>query len=391
VGGSGPIRVLVVCATLKPGGAERHLVTVLPALDAERFEVAVCCIQERGDYFWELPADRVRATCLEAGRRRDAPRALGRLVAEMRRLRPHVVLTFPVNADVLGRVAATIARVPVVAGWKHSCGLTRNHLIDRWAERLLGPITDYCVGVSEAQLPFLVGAQGVARHKVRIVYNGVDLTRFPGAPRGPRDSALAAELGLEPDSPLVGLVARLRPEKDHETFFRAARAVGGRLPRARFLVVGDGEFRAEVRAAAERLGVTDRVVFTGQREDMARVLGLLDVSVLSSYNDCFPIAALESMAMGVPLVATAVGALPEIVEDGVTGHLVRPRDPALLAERIAGLLERPDEARAMGAAGRGRVEQRFTIERTIGGMEALFEEMVARAGSHPGGPLDGPE
>ena len=378
----GPIRVMVVTSTLWAGGAERHLVTVLPALDRDRFQIVLCCVQEEGDYFRALSDAGVRCVNLGSPKRRQALRALRGLVRELRRFRPHVVLTFPLNADVVGRIAATLTGVPVVAAWKHSCGYTRRHPLDRRSERLLAPMTDYCVGVAAAQIPFLVDELGVPRRKIRIVPNGIDLSGFPVRPGRERDAALSRELGVGSDDPVVGILARLRPEKDHAMFLRAARVVADRRPDAWFLILGDGPLQAELEELARKLGLADRTVFAGKRYDVSRILALLDVSVLSSANDCFPYAALESMATAVPVVATAVGAIPEIVEDGVTGHLIPPGDSEALGRRVLELLQHPDDARAMGLAGRRRVELHFTAERSVRGLEDLLSEIVGVGRPH---------
>jgi glycosyltransferase involved in cell wall biosynthesis len=376
---------MVVTSALWAGGAERHLATVLPALDRDRFEPAVCCVQYEGDYFAPLARAGVRCVSLDCPDRRHAPRAFRRLVRVLRDFRPDVVLTFPLNADVVGRLAATATGVPVVAAWKHGCEHTREHPLDRWSERLLAPVTDYCLGVAAAQLPFLVDGLGVPPRKIRVVPNGIDLSGFTPRPGGARDAALAGELGVGPEAPVVGVVARFRPEKDHATFLRAARLVADRRPDVRFLLVGDGPLRADLERLAARLGVAGQVRFAGKRSDVPRVLGLVDVSVLSSANDCFPYAVLESMAMAVPVVATAVGAVPEIVDDGVTGHVVPPGDPAALARQMLALLDDPASARAMGRAGRLRVERRFTAERSVRGLEDVLLEMVAPRQNWPDG------
>lgn len=373
--GPGRIRVLIVASEIWVGGTERNMLTLLPAMDRERFTFRVCSVKAAGVAHHALMASGIECTALGLMERRQAPRAFLGVLAEVRRFRPHVVLTFSLNADVLGRAAATIAGVPVAAAWKHSCGHVREHPLDRWSERLLAPLTDYCIGVAESQTRFLVGELGVPRRKIRIVYNGVDLSGLP-APGAPRDPALASELGIDVGAPVVAVLARLRPEKDHPTFLRAARKVADRRPDTRFLILGDGEERPRLETMARELGVAGCTVFAGHRDDVGRVLTLPDVSVLSSYNDCFPYSALESMAAGLPVVSTAVGALPEIVEDGVTGHLVPARDPASLAGRVLGLIGHPRRARAMGQAGRERVERLFTLERTVREMARVLQEMV---------------
>ena len=300
-----------------------------------------------------------------------------RLVRLMRAFRPHVVITRGLNADVLGRVAATIARVPVVVVWKHNTGHLSRSALEIVSERVLDPFTDHYFAVAEGQVPYLTGELGWPERKIRVIHNGVDPSAFPYAPQRPRDATLAAGLGIAPDDLVVGILAVFRPEKDHQTFLRAARSVADRVPNARFLLAGDGPGRADLEALTRELGLEDRVVFAGLRSDVAAILGLLDVVVLSSFTiACFPYAILEAMAMGVPAVCTAVGGLPEMIDEGVTGRLVPPKDPTALADGIVDVLSDPERARVMGRAARRRLEDNFTLARSAAQTERVIEEAV---------------
>jgi glycosyltransferase involved in cell wall biosynthesis len=379
---SGRLRVLAITADLRTGGAERHLATVLPALDRERFEPHVCCIGGRGALAGDLEKSGVPVADLEAGDGdRSVPAAFRRLRSHVSRLRPDVVMTHGLRANVLGRVAARSAGTRVIAGWKHNCGHVGHHgALDRASERLLGPITSRYFGVAFGQVPYLVGYLGIDPKKLRIIHNGVD-TRAYAAGR-PRDPALMQELGIGEQTAVAATVAVLRSEKDHPTILRAMAEVGKRLPDARLLLIGDGPDRPVLEALARRLGIERSVVFMGNRGDIASCLSVADVLVLASVTvECFPYAALEAMAMGKPVVSTAVGGLPEMIEDGVTGHLVAPRDPRALAGRMLEVLLRDDRGAALGAAARRRVETRFDLGTSV---RMIERELVAAAnGAHP--------
>jgi glycosyltransferase involved in cell wall biosynthesis len=370
------IQILFVTPNLGVGGAERHIATLAPALDRARFEPRVVCIKEPGPMFEDVVAAGVPALSLGGGTR-QAPASLWRLVRIMRAFRPDVVITRGLNADILGRVAATIARVPVVVVWKHNTGHISRGALEVVSERALDPFTDRYFAVAEGQVPYLTGELGWPERKIRVIHNGVDPAAFPYSPGRPRDAALAAELGIAPGEQVVGILAVFREEKDHATFLRAARSVADRVPGARFLLAGDGPGRAELEDLTHELGLEDRVIFAGLRSDVDAVLSLLDVVVLSSFTiECFPYAILEAMAMGVPAVCTAVGGLPEMIEEGVTGRLVPPRDPEALADGIVDVLSDPERARAMGRAARRRLEERFTLERSAAETGRVIEEAL---------------
>ncbi len=373
------IRVLFVTPNLGIGGAERHIATLAPALDPSRFEVRVVCIKEEGPLFDDVVRAGVPALSLGSGTR-QAPTALVRLVRIMRRFRPDAVITRGLNADILGRTAATIARVPAVILWKHNTGHIERSALEVVSEKALDPFTDRYFAVAHGQVPYLTGELGWPERKIRVIHNGVDPGAFPYSPPDGERPAAAAGLGIRPGDRVVGILAVFRPEKDHETFIRAARIVADRIPEARFVLAGDGPGREELEALTRELGLEERLVFAGLRSDVEDVLASLDVVVLSSFTiECFPYAILEAMAMGVPAVCTAVGGLPEMIEDGVTGRLVPPKDPAALAEGIIDVLSDEDRRRAMGVAARERLERNFTLERSAAAAGDMIAEAVVPA------------
>lgn len=369
------IRVLFVVPNLEVGGAERHITHLVPLMDRDRFEPVVCCIKEPGALYHRVADAGVRAEVLGLGTR-GAPRALVRLVRLMREIRPHAVVTRGFNAEVLGRLAARIARVPVSVVWKHNCGDLDRPRHEAVAERLLEPLTDYYFGVAFGQVPYLVNELGLPGRKIRIIRNGVE----PGAYDRGRDPAVARGLGIVEGDRVVSILAVLRPEKDHATFLRAGRRIVEREPAARLLVVGDGPERGRLEALARELGIADRVIFAGMRSDVAEMLGVSEVVTLASFTiECFPFSILEASSARRPAVCTAIGGLPEMIEDGVTGFLVPPRDPEGLAEGVLRVLGPEGRSARMGEAARRRLEDRFSLERSVRETERVLEGVVARA------------
>jgi len=176
---------------------------------------------------------------------------------------------------------------------------------------------------------------------------------------------------------VVGIVAVLRPEKDHVSLLRAARTVVDELPRARFLIIGDGPTRPQLEALCTELQLTPNVHFAGSRDDVARLLPAIDVFVLTSTSECFPISVLEAMACARPAVCSAVGGIPEVIKDGETGYLVPPKNPPQLAARLVNLLRDPQTARRMGTAARARVEAEFDLDCSIAAAQQAIEDVVS--------------
>ena len=376
---AGPLRVLYVVPDLEVGGAERHATTVLPALDRTRFSPSMVCIGTEGALFPALAKGGVPAYALHLSRR-EFPKALIALVREMRRTRPDIVITRGYNAELLGRVAAAIARVPRAIVWVRNCGdLTPRGRLRGVLDRMLDPVTSAYYGVAYGQMPYLTDDLRYPPSKITIIQNGADPSLHSFTPGEARDDAFAATFGIDPGDPVVGILAVLRPEKDHTSFLHAARRVLDVVPNARFLVVGDGPLRGTLEGLAETLGVADRVIFTGSRSDVGALLKLMDVFTLTSYTiECCPNALLEAMANGRPAVCTAVGGVPEMIEEGVTGYVVPTHDPAALAGHVIALLQDPARAKQMGIAARHRLETDFSIERSIRNAEIALETTAGR-------------
>jgi glycosyltransferase involved in cell wall biosynthesis len=296
----------------------------------------------------------------------------------VRRERPDVIVTRGFNAEVLGGLAAVLTRTPRLVVWVHNCGdLGGRPRHRRLVDRLLAPLVDAVYGVAHGQVPYITEDLGYPAEKVRVVQNGADLSDRVGDDE--RDEDVAREFGIAPDEPIVGITAVLRTEKDHPNLLRAMRIVLAEQPRARLLVIGDGPERTATEKLAAELGLADRTVFTGYRDDVPRLLRGLDVFTLSSrIVECFPMALLESMAAARPAVCTAVGGIPEMIEEGLTGHVVPREDPEALAEGLLRVLRDPRSARAMGRAARERLEREFSIERSIREAEAALEETAGR-------------
>jgi glycosyltransferase involved in cell wall biosynthesis len=322
----------------------------------------------------------------------------GGVLAERARAAGLDVRAVPFGGDLDPRAALVLARVArdvrpevaqlhdphaLAAGWLASLLLTRVRRPRRVATRrvdfrLRGAFSrakyracERVIAVSRA-IARVLADDGLPAPLVRLVYEGVpDRRPQPGG----RDAL--GELGLPAGAPVVGNVAALTDHKDHATLLRAAALVLARRPDARFVIVGEGELRAALEARARALGIAERVVFAGFRQDLDRLLPAFDVFCLSSHLEGLGTSLLDAMCFGRPVVATAAGGIPEAVEDGVSGRLVAVRDAPALAQALLDVLGDPTRAAAYGAAGRRRFEQRFTAERMVDESLKVYAELLA--------------
>jgi len=376
------IRVLRIIARLNVGGPALHTVLLTQRLAPDRYDsrlVTGFTDATEGDYLAlrGLAVDRlVRIPTLgrELSGARDL-RTLVHLVRIMRELRPQIVHTHTAKAGALGRLAAIIAGVPVRVHTFHghvfdgyfSPAKTRAFLA---IERALARRTQRILTVSGSVREELL-ALGIGRpEQITVVPLGLELEPFARAHE--HRGELRRELGVDRATPLVGIVARLVPIKAHEVFLAAAARVAQSVPACRFVVVGDGERRDELVALAERSGLSARCHFLGWRADLARINADLDVAMITSRNEGSPVALIEAMAAGLPVVATAVGGVPDLVADGTHGHLVPLDDAAGLAAATVALLRDPARRRAFGAAGRDLVLARHGAERLVSEIDDIY-------------------
>ena len=374
------------------GGPALHVTQLATGLDSQRFtQLLVTGVESPGEAS-TLPAARARGVAAlvlpELGRelsvRRDAVTLL-KLYRLFRRWRPDVVETHTAKAGTVGRLAAFLAGVPVRIHVFHGhvfhsyFSPAKTQMILE-IERRLASISTRIITLSERQRREVL-SYGVGRpDQVLVVPLGLDLAPLLDAQR--HQGALGAELGLEGDHencPLLGIVGRLAPIKAHEVFLAAAAQIVRQVPGAHFVVIGDGERRGELEAIAARPPLAGHVHFLGWRDDLPAVYAGLEVVLLTSDNEGTPTVILEAMAAGRPIVATAVGGVPDLVQDGETGRLVRPRDPAAVAEASLALLGSPEERRRLGAAARAAVYPRYDVRTLLDTMNALYSALARLA------------
>jgi glycosyltransferase involved in cell wall biosynthesis len=366
-----PLRVLFVQTDMRVGGAEMVTANVIRQLDRRRFSPELCCLKELGPLGEALAAEiPVHHGLL---RNKFDVRVWPRLTGLLRARQIDAVVTVGAGDKMFwGRLAARRVGVPVVLSALHSTGWPNG--VGR-LNRLLTPITDAFIAVAGSHGRYLVEQERFPAEKVTVIPNGVDTQRFKPI----ADVAeVRRELGIDVAASVVGIVAALRPEKNHELFLEMARRIVQESPASRFLIIGDGPCRGPLEQAAQQLGIAPNVLFLGSREDVPRLLAAMDVFALTSHIEANPISILEAMSAGLPVVATNVGSIHEAVAEGKTGFLVAPGDAPQLAEKVLGLLRVEQLRRCMGEAARGAVVGRWSIEAMVRGYERLIETVYVR-------------
>jgi glycosyltransferase involved in cell wall biosynthesis len=371
--------VLQLIDQLGDAGAEQLLYTFAAGLDRDRFDLHVCALRP-----WSQPriVPAIRALGfpvieLDQHHAYDLP-IMRDLVSYIRRERIDIIHTHLLAADIMGRVAGFITRRPVVSTIHNGrVDLDKEPLhrrmMERWSARL------WCrrlIVVSTILRDEIAAWFGFRLGKVLAIPNGIDTSRFLPPP-GFDAAAVKRDL-LGGEYPMITNVARLTPQKAQRYLVEAAALIAPTHPDARFVIVGDGELRDEVDELVRAHDLTGKVIITGPRTDIPRILAASDVFVLSSLWEGMPLSLLEAMAAGCPAVATDVGGVSEVLKDGVTGLLVPPADAEALARAITDCLDNPTSARKRASAAQSMVLTQYDKTTMIRKWQAVYLHEVRR-------------
>lgn len=403
------IRVVELLATGSNGGAQEHLYNLVTRIDRERYDVSIISLSS-GAAVRRLERTGLPVCVIDEP---DDAAAVEAVANQLAAVNADVVHGHMYRAEIVGTQAAWrlaespprrgkpagrgAAGAPGVATWPGTPVRQRPYVVntvhssrvrpeeDRALLRRLTPKMDHLIAVSRAIVRKLED-EGRVGAPVSLIYNGVDMQRYD---HQEACCTLREEYDIPEGAPIVGVIARLEPEKGHPTLLEAWTRVLASVPDAHLLIVGEGSRREALEAQAASLGLLGsdpatprsdlgrRVIFTGRRDDVPAVTAALDVAVLPSYREAQGLSILEAMALSRPVVASAVGGIPEMIEDGRSGLLVPPHDRDALARAVTRLLLDHQYADLLGRAGRDLVHERFCVELMVRAIESIYDESVA--------------
>lgn len=382
-----PVRLLKLIPVFAYGGTERQVVNLARTIDREHFDLRFGCLRRWGHFLKDIEDCDIPVSEYPI-KRLYGPHTLMqqiRLARDMRRSGISIMHSYNFYANVFAIPAARMAGVPVTIASIRDQGMYVTPA-QRCVQKYFCRFAD-CVQVNASAIRDWLIEDGYNPDKITLIRNGIDLSRFQHHVDGER---IRHELGVPADAPLVVMLSRLSPTKGAEVFLEAAVEIIRRCPQVRFLIVGEegarerngivqsgNEYRQKLEKQAERLGIAERVLFTGYRDDVPELLSQAAVSVLPTLRgEGMSNTVLESMAAGVPVVATRVGGTPEIVEDDETGFLVPPGDPDALARATLGLLNNADLAQRLGNEAGRRARNRYSLGHMVRETESLYSRLL---------------
>ncbi len=378
-----PIRVMFLITSMPVGGAETLLVNMMRRFDPARITPMIGCLKEKGVLGEELSNEFPVFENL-IHHKFDVAVAV-RLRKLFKEQKLDGVITVGAGDKMFwGRLGAKSAKLPVILSALHSTGWPDG--VGR-LNRMLTGITDGFIACADSHAAYLVNNEKFPEAKVFMIPNGIDTNRFVEDTTA--RNAWRNKLSIADDAPVVGIVAALRSEKNHDLFLEAARRTLESLPEARFVIAGDGPERERLEALAVEKKVDQQVYFVGSTPDIPGVLSMMDVFSLTSHNEAKPVSILEALSCERPVAATAVGSVNESVLEGVTGFLVEAGDEEMMAQRWVRLLSDKDLRQKMGAAGRAHVIEHSSLDSMTTGymelVESIFHSKIDRSAQQKNG------
>ena len=380
-----PKRILHIIGRLNIGGPTINAVLLTHYLRKQGYDVQLVCGEVIGDesnmqYFAD-DHDVVPITIPHISRNLNPVndiKTLYRLYKIIHEMQPDVVHTHTIKAGFLGRIAARMAGVPVIIHTFHSHTFNKN--INRllrylfiWLERWAATYSDSIITLTESLRQELAEVYKIARRgHITVLPLGMELDRFASTPR--HGNQFRQQWNIATDVPLIGTVGRLDPIKNHDLFLQMAQIVKQTLPNVRFVIVGDGGERERLERLTNHLGLQDAVIFTGWQRDILSIYSDFDVNVISSIHEATPVSIIESLASACPVVTTAVGGVPDLLQGGLLGTLVPAGDPQALAGAIVETIHNPPDMEPIQA----NILSNFGIDRLVNDLDSLYTGVFAK-------------
>ena len=367
------IHVMQVTFGMPIGGMERVIIDLCRYIDPDRYRFSICCTSVRGPLADLIEAEGVPIIyCENQSRVAKYLRGL-ELSRVFRKSDIDILHTHHMPAFIDTVIGTRFARVPVLINTDHCKNYPdKKHLMVM--ERMASYFADEIVAVSNHTRHEMIHYEKIRPEKVSVIYNGVNIKLTRNEP----PEVLRKEIGLKMDDFVIGTVGRAVDQKGFDLLLRSVPYILKQFPDTKFVIVGGGEREQDLKRLASELKISGQVIFTSWRRDAVDLIQTFDVFALTSVFEGMPMVLLEAMALSKPIVATSVGGVPEVVQNGYSGSVIDRRDPELLAKALMELIHDQDLAQKMGSHGRIRYEQYFTAEKMASSYEKLYRKYLER-------------
>jgi glycosyltransferase involved in cell wall biosynthesis len=370
---SNPVkRVLHVIDSLHLGGAQEVILN-LATCGSPRFRHEVAAMHGHGIYWHRLREAGIKVHSLSP--HKFLPAYLATLPALLLAKRPDIFHCHLIPSNIIAKPLGALMGVPLILNHDHTNDPQRidNKLLLA-LDKATNQFAHHLIAVAGACRDFLIQHESIPPEKITLVPNAIDLRRFSPGQITRRDAR--SKLGLSPDASVIAGVGRLNSQKNFSLFLDVAAALSPRFPNLRFLLAGEGPEEAMLREKALQLGLTERIVFAGYIADTRQVYAAADILLMPSRFEGLPMTLLEAMAMNLPVVASKLDGIAEVIEDGREGYLVDSADVTAFAERCAALLDHPAKSSELATNARAKIEARFSVERMTSAVESIYDQFL---------------
>ena len=365
-------RLAYVINNLNLGGAEKLLLATIKKLNREKYDVTVFSMLAGDQLLQDFQESGAKIICLGMKNKRDLT-GFWKLYRAFKSNKTQIVHTHLLEADIWGRFAALLAKVPVIVSTQHSVDAWKKHpqrmraKMRLWLNKIATRHSTGVIAVSETVKEFLIKYENICPEKIYVLKNGIEINNNIKALSSENDRALKT----------IGSMGRLFEEKGFEYLLRAFQQVRARKPKISLVIAGDGPLRASLKKLAQDLNISDNVTFLGNITDIAAFLKRIDVFVLSSIQEGIPLALLEAMAAVKPVIATTVGGIPEVIEHGTDGMLVEATNVNALKNAILSMLNDKKKAKKLGKKARCKALEEFNLDETVKALDVLYDTLWA--------------
>lgn len=367
-------KVLFLFVHLNYGGAEVGLLTTLKNIDRDRFDCTVVSIEKGDEVGREIERSGFRVIYLNDNARLFNLPLIGKIASILRREEPDILHTSLFYANFFGRMAALFSKPCAIVTEERSV-YTEKRFYHIALDRLLSAVTDKIIVCSNSVLDFTAKRGGIDREKLYLIYNAVDASRFDI--QQDKDT-LRDKLGFSKDAFVVGTVGSIIPKKGHRVLIDACRLLNKDIPLLKLLIIGEGESRKDLMDLVRDYGMEKEIIFLGSRRDIPQLMKAMDLFVLPSFQEGFPRTLVEAMYMGLPVIASNISGIPEIVRDGENGILVRPGDSEGISAKMLGIYKDAALKNRLGVNARKTVESGYLPRHYIGKLEELYTKLMER-------------
>lgn len=372
------MKILHIVFGLPIGGAEALLETICRKLDKQKYDIYVCSITDEGLLGPKIRETGVKLITLNSSLRVYSVATIVKLFLLIRKINPVIVQTHMFQANTLGRIASFLANVPVIIATEHGFyryKRTRQIFID-W---LLSHITDKIIVISETVKNYISSRSKIPVNKFQVIYNFIDIETF--IPKKSKDE-LRQEFGVSDLDFIIGSVGRIVKEKGYDILLQAMNLLRERGYSFKCIIVGDGKYLSTLKSNAVVANLSKDVIFTGFRSDIADILQIFDIFALPTLDEGFGISIIEAQIMGLPVIASSVDAIPEIIQNGYNGLLVPPNDPYSLANEMEYLYKNAGRRSEIGIKARESVVERFSASVGVNNLDDLYTQLKHKK-NHP--------